>query len=46
VVPPVYSTLAGIVELVVAAIIGAALYKEAESTAAYPAAAEAPQTTR
>jgi hypothetical protein len=41
-----YAILAGIVELVVGAVIGAALYKEAESTAAYPAAAEARQTTR
>jgi hypothetical protein len=41
-----YATFAGIVELVVAAVIGAALYKEAESTTAYPAAAEARQTAR
>lgn len=41
-----YSTLAGMVELVVGAIVGAALYKEDESTAAYPAAAEARPTTR
>jgi hypothetical protein len=34
-----YNMLAGMVELVVGAIIGAALYKEVESTAAYPAAA-------
>jgi hypothetical protein len=34
-----YVMLAGVVELVVAAIIGAALYKEVESTTAYPAAA-------
>lgn len=38
-----YTTLAGIVEGVVLAIVGAALYKEAESTAVYPAAAEAPR---
>jgi hypothetical protein len=41
-----YTTLFGIVETVVGAIIGAALYKEAESTAAYPAAAQARQTVR
>ena len=41
-----YSTLAGIVEGVVGAIVGAALYKEEESTADYPAAAAARQTTR
>ncbi len=39
-----FTTLAGMVELVAGAIVGAALYKEAESTAAYPAAA--PQATR
>jgi hypothetical protein len=39
-----YSTLFGIVEVAVGAIIGAALYKEAESTAAYPAAAGANRT--
>ncbi len=36
-----YATVVGIVELVVAAIIGGALYKEAESSAVYRAAAEA-----
>jgi len=41
-----YDTLFGIFEFVSAAVIGAALYKECESTAAYPAAAEAHQTTR
>lgn len=41
-----YSTLAGIVEVVVGAIIGAALYKEAVSAPAdYPVAAGARQTT-
>ena len=40
-----YATFAGIVELLVGAFIGCALYKEAESTAAYPAAAEAHQAT-
>jgi hypothetical protein len=39
-----YATLSGIVVSVVATVAGAALYKEAESTAAYPAAA--PQATR
>ena len=39
-----YTTLAGIVEAVAGAVVGCALYKEAESTAAYPAAA--PQATR
>jgi len=38
-----YAILAGIVEILAGAIIGAWLYKEAESTAAYPAAA--PQAT-
>jgi len=33
-----YSTLAGVVELVAGAMVGAALYKEQESTAVYPAA--------
>ena len=41
-----YATFAGIVELVVGALIGCALYKEQESTAAYPAAAEARQAAR
>jgi hypothetical protein len=41
-----YSTLAAIVETVAGAIVGAALYKEADATAAYPAAAEAHQTSR
>ena len=42
-----YSTLFGIVEIVGGAIVGAALYKEVEATAAdYPAAAGAHQTTR
>jgi hypothetical protein len=36
-----YSMLAGMVELVAGAVIGAWLYKESESTAAYPADAEA-----
>jgi hypothetical protein len=40
-----YNTLSGLVALVVGAVIGAALHKEAESTAAYPAP-EARQTTR
>jgi hypothetical protein len=40
-----YATFTGIVETVVGAIIGAWLYKESESTAAYPAASEARQTT-
>jgi hypothetical protein len=40
-----YTTLFAIVEFVAGAIVGAWLYKEAESTAAYPAA-EARQTTR
>lgn len=41
-----YNTLAGLVLSVVGAVAGAALYKEAASTGAYPAAAEARQTTR
>jgi hypothetical protein len=41
-----YNALSGIAVIVGGAIIGAALYKETESTAAYPAAAEAHQTTR
>jgi hypothetical protein len=36
-----YSALFGMVEVVVGAIVGAALYKEAESAAAYPSAAAA-----
>jgi hypothetical protein len=40
-----YNALAGIAVIVGGAIVGAALYKEAESTAAYPAA-KAGQTTR
>jgi hypothetical protein len=40
-----YTTLFAIVELVAGAIVGAWLYKEAESTAAYPAA-EARQAAR
>jgi hypothetical protein len=39
------STLFGIVEGIIGTVAGAALYKEAESTAAYPAA-DARQTTR
>jgi|SRR5450631_1650185 len=42
----VYSTLFSIVELVAGTVIGAALYREAESTAAYPAAARARPTAR
>jgi hypothetical protein len=42
-----YSTLFGMVEIVVGAIVGAALYKEAESAPAdYPVAAEARQAMR
>ena len=41
-----YATGTGLVEIVVGAMIGAALYKEAESTAAYPAGAEARQAAR
>ena len=43
----VYSTLLEIVEFVVGAIVGAALYREAESTSVdYPVAVEARQTMR
>lgn len=41
-----YSMFLGVVSSVISTIAGAALYKEAESTAAYPAAAEARQTAR
>jgi uncharacterized membrane protein len=41
-----YDTLAGIVEIVAGTVVGAALYKEAESTIADPATAAARQTTR
>jgi len=41
-----YDTLAGIVEISAATIVGAALYKEAESTIAAPTTAAARQTTR
>lgn len=41
-----YSLFLGLVSSVVATIAGAALYKEAESTAAYPAGSEARQATR
>ena len=40
-----YDTLIGLVAAVVGTVIGAALYKEAESTTAYPST-EARQTTR
>ncbi len=39
-----YDTLFGIFEFLAAAVIGAWLYKEAESAAAYPAASETHQT--
>jgi hypothetical protein len=39
-----YNTFAGLVLIVAGNVVGAALYKDAESTAAYPAAA--PQATR
>jgi hypothetical protein len=41
-----YDTLAGIVEIVAATVVGAALYKEAESTFAASAITEAHQKTR
>jgi len=42
-----YSTLAGMVELVVGAIVGASLYKEAETARVdYPVAAEASHSAR
>lgn len=41
-----YDTLIGLVAAVAGAVIGAALYKEAESTPEYPAAAKARQTVR
>jgi len=41
-----FNTLFGIVGTVAGAIVGAALYKEEESTADYPAAAGARQATR
>lgn len=39
-----YATFTGAVEVVIGAIVGAALYKEAESTSVYAAASEARQT--
>ena len=43
----IYSTLAGMVELVVGSTVGAALYKEAETVHAdYPVAAEASSSAR
>ena len=44
--PDAYSSLFVIVEAVVGTIVGPARYKEAESTADYPAAAAARQTRR
>jgi hypothetical protein len=41
-----YAMGTGFVEIILGAIIGAALYKEAESTVVYPATAEAHPTTR
>ena len=41
-----YSTLFAIVEFVAGVIVGAWLYKEAESTSAYPVASEARQAMR
>jgi len=41
-----YDTLIGLVAAILGTVIGAALYKEAESTIVNPATAAAPQTTR
>lgn len=38
-----YTTLGGLVEIVVGTLVGAALYREAHSTAARPVVAEAPR---